>query len=265
MTVTDGLYVYAVARAEPAVPGAGVDGAPLEVVTVAGLSAVVHRHPGDPYTGPDDDVRRWVVEHSDVVDRLWQAGATVLPMSFNVIVAGTGDEPAGERLGHWLRQHAARLGARLDRLAGRVELQVEVGLDQHEASGRDPDAEALRTELAERPAGVRRLLERRLEQVERRATDVLADELYPEVRRRLAAVAEEVAENRRAHPEPGVVPVLSVALLVPQEGVDRVGRELARIRDEQPAARIRYLGPWPPYSFAEVPHEPSTTSSTPAT
>ena len=35
--------------------------------------------------------------------------------------------------------------------------------------------------------------------------------------------------------------------------MERLGAELARIQAEQPAARIRFLGPWPPYSFAEVP------------
>lgn len=28
---------------------------------------------------------------------------------------------------------------------------------------------------------------------------------------------------------------------------------LGGLKDEQPAARIRYVGPWPPYSFADVP------------
>lgn len=252
-TTTEGLYVYAIGRGGPDDLGAGVDGVPLDRVTAHGLTAVVHRHASGPFAGPDDDVRRRVVEHSDVVDRVWQATGSVLPMSFNVIVAGSDDEPAGTRLASWLGQHADRLGARLDRLTGRGELQVEIGLDQHEAGGRDPRAVALRAELAERPAGVRRLLTKRLEQLERDATAALADELYPDLRRRLAATAEEVTETRRTHPEPGVVPVIGLALLVPLDDVDRVGRELARVRDEQPAARIRYVGPWPPYSFAEVP------------
>jgi hypothetical protein len=252
-TTSEGLYVYAVARGVPGDLGAGIDEAPLDRVTTHGLTAVVHRHASGPFTGSDDDVRRRVVEHSDVVDRVWQATGSVLPMSFNVIVAGADREPAGRRLEAWLDQHAERLGARLDQLAGRGELQVEIGLDQHEAGGRDPRADALRAELAERPAGVRRLLTKRLDQLERDATAALADELYPDLRRRLAATAEEVTETRRTHPEPGVVRVIGLALLVPLDDVDRVGRELALVRDAQPAARIRYVGPWPPYSFADVP------------
>lgn len=253
MTSPENLYVYAVVRGTPAEPGDGIDSAPLHVVTVDGeLSAVVHHHAGGPYAGADDDVRRWVVEHSDVVDRLWQRGSTLLPMTFNVIVAGNEEEPARRRLEDWLTTHADELLARLDQLEDRVELRVEIGLDQTEIARQDPAAEAVRGELEGRPAGVQRLLRKRLDRIERDVTDTLADQLYREYRRRLARVAQELTENRSARAETGVVPVLSVSLLVRQEQFEAVGRELAAIREEQPAARIRYLGPWPPYSFADV-------------
>jgi hypothetical protein len=270
-----GLYVYAVVAGAPAELGTGIDGAPLDLVPAADVGAVVHRHTGGPYQGPDDDVRRWIVEHSDVVDRLWQAGVPVLPMSFNVIVApGGGHGPAGDpdgdhadradgaygddaaarrRLERWLDAHGANLRARLEELRGRVELRVDVALDQHGVGERDAAARAVRAELEARPPGVQRLLRRRLDRLERDAADTLADELYPVLRRRLARVAEELTENRRSRPSEGLVPVLTVSLLVPREAVPSVGRELAAVRHEHPAARIRYLGPWPPYSFADVP------------
>lgn len=261
MTGRGSLYVYAVVRGVPADPGTGIDGTPLDVVTVDGdLSAVVHHHTGGPYSGADDDVRRWVVEHSDVVDRLWQAGSTLLPMTFNVIVAGSEEESAQRRLEDWLVAHAEELRARLDLLKDRVELRVEIGLDQEEVARQDPGAEAVRAELTDRPPGVQRLLRKRLDRIERDVTDALADHLYPEYRRRLAGVSQELTENRTARAESGVVPVISVSLLVRQEEREAVGRELAAIRDEQPAARIRYLGPWPPYSFADLsaPEQPAS-------
>jgi hypothetical protein len=293
-TVT-GLYVYAVVATVPTDLGTGIDGAPLDLVHAAGVAAVVHRHAGGPYQGADDDVRRWIVEHSDVVDRLWQADVPVLPMSFNVIVAAGDDadtddadadaagtaEAADEahtaeaadgaeaatasarrRLERWLTTHAADLRARLDALRGRVELRVDVALDQHAVAEHDEAARAVRAELEIRPPGVQRLLRRRLDALEREAADALADELYPALRRRLARVSEELTENRRARPEEGQVPVLAVSLLVAREAMRSVGRELAAVSDEQPAARIRYLGPWPPYSFADVPglEAPGTAS-----
>jgi hypothetical protein len=174
-------------------------------------------------------------------------------MTFNVIVAGGEEQSARRRLEGWLAANAEVLLARLDRLDGRVELRVDIGLDQEEVGRHDPRADAVRAELTGRTAGVQRLQRKRLAGIERDLTDALADDLYQEFRRRLAKVSEELAENRSARFESGVVPVLSVSLLVPRDDMEAVGRELAAIADEQPAARIRYSGPWPTYSFAETP------------
>ncbi len=251
-----GLYVYAIVPAAmpPAELGTGIDRTPLAlVIGTGGVAAVVHEHAGNPYDGADEDVRRWVLEHGDVVERVWDSAGTVLPVSFNVIVASEEDAPARDRLREWLGQSSPRLVERLRRLQGRVELRIEIALAPDQVAEHHPDAQSLRAELGSRPTGVQRLLRKRLEQLEREVTDALADELYPEYRRRLAAIVEEITENRSARPEPGTVAVLTVAVLVPRDDVPRVGQELADIQREQPAARIRYLGPWPPYSFAEVP------------
>jgi hypothetical protein len=174
-------------------------------------------------------------------------------MSFNVIVAADGDVPAAARLGRWLDASAPALAARLEALRDRVELRVEISLDQQVAAADDAEASALRQEMRQRPAGVQRLLRKRLDNVERAVAEELADKLYPHYRRRLAALSEDLAENRRAHLPPGSVSVLTVALLVPGRDVGRVGRELTSISEEQDGVQIRFLGPWPPYSFADVP------------
>ncbi|UYM26214.1 GvpL/GvpF family gas vesicle protein [Streptomyces albus] len=52
--------------------------------------------------------------------------------------------------------------------------------------------------------------------------------------------------------EAGEVSVFAGALLVRREEIDTVGALLAALQEEHPAARIRFLGPWPPYSFTEL-------------
>ena len=252
----ENLYVYAVVPAS--LPeeslGTGIDGARLALVSVAeGVAAVVHEHHAPPYTGPDAEVQRQVIEHGGVVERCWDRVGTILPMSFNVIVTPGDGLSASERLSDWLRRSAPALSARLAALEGRVELRVEVSLDQRLAASDDPEAVALSEDLLTRPAGVQRLLRRRLETLERGVAERRADALYPTVRRRLAALCEDLAENRRTHPPAGCVSVLSVALLVTREQVERVGLELSALQEEEPAAKISFLGPWPPYSFAESP------------
>ncbi|MFI2364116.1 GvpL/GvpF family gas vesicle protein [Promicromonospora sp. NPDC019610] len=249
----DHLYLYGIVPAAPPDLGTGIDGATLHALAGPdGVTAVVHEHDGGPYQGPDVDVRRWAVEHSVVVERVWRTAGTVLPASFNVIVAPTVDTPAGQRLTAWMETHATPLRQRLDALRGRVELHVEISLDRHETAQEHPDVTAALADLGTRPPGVQRLLRKRVDQLEREITEARARDRHAVYRRRLAAVSEGLDENRRAHLAAGTSLVLSVALLVPADDVRGVGTVLTAIQGEEPAARIRYVGPWPPYSFADV-------------
>lgn len=247
-------YVYAVAPAAITSVdlGRGIDGQPVETVAAAGLAAVVHRHGPEPYTAEDGDVERRVLEHADLVDRVWRAGP-VLPVSFNVIVAPVDAEAADRRAQAWLERHARELGERLEALRDRAELHVDIALDTQAVAEGDAAANAEREELAERTAGVRRLLARRRRHQDKDLADRRADELYPELRRRLAATTEDLVERAAPRTDQDTVSVLATAVLVPADQVSTVGAVLSAVRDEHPAARIRFSGPWPPYSFADVP------------
>jgi hypothetical protein len=255
-----GLYVYAV------VPGAldadglgtGIDGAALELVRAPeGVAAVVHHHSAPPYSGDDEDAQRRVLEHGDVVERCWAKGHTVLPMGFKVIVVPGDGETAEQRLSAWLSSSATVLAERLTTLAGLVELRVEISLDEVAAAERNEEVRKLEAEIRDRPPGVQRLLQRRLAALRQGATEGIADRLYPEYRRRLAALSVDLAENVRGHAPAGCVTVLNVAVLTREEDIPRLGAELGDIEAHEPAARVTFLGPWPPFSFADVPRSPS--------
>lgn len=250
------LYVYAIVPAGEYQPGvSGIDEATLHVVGAdAGPRAVVHRHTAAPYDGPDEDVKRWILQHSDVVEDGWEGAGSVLPVSFNVIVrpdAETG-ATARQQLEAWLASAGEGLSRRLEELTGTSELRVEISLDRAAFVADSPEIGQLTREMADRPAGVRRLYEKRLEKTEKELTDRAADELYPSFRTRVAGHCLEIAEYRKPSREAGLVPVLTASCLVDQPGIRALGQELSAIREEQPAADIRFLGPWPPYSFANM-------------
>ncbi|MEV1286069.1 GvpL/GvpF family gas vesicle protein [Micromonospora sp. NPDC049679] len=251
------LYVYAVLPwpldLSSDCLGTGIDGAPLRLVDVPdGVAAIVHETNSGPYQGADEDAKRWILEHSAVVERAWEIAGTALPATFNVLVRADEDRPAQETLRNWLRDTAEELRARLDALQDRVELRVDISLDRGQVTEDEPEVRALTAELESKPAGVRRLLVKRLEKMQRDAADKLADRVYPEYRRRLVSLVEDISEGRRGDRAEGHVPVLAAALLVHRDRVQELGAELSRIQDEQAAARIRFLGPWPPYSFSEL-------------
>ncbi|GAA2441985.1 GvpL/GvpF family gas vesicle protein [Streptomyces macrosporus] len=270
------LYVYAVVPHRPAAAAGvtGVDGRPLRLLEApgTGVAALVHDADPAPYQGTDEEVRRRVAEQDAAVVAVWERTGTALPMTFNVLVAP--DTSAGaprsaeERLREWLASRADGLRSRLDALADRAELRVEITVDRAEAARDDERARSLEAEMADRSPGLRRLLARQLEQIRRESSERLADALYADVRHRLLAVAEDLRERSRSVRDADESNVLSAALLVRKPDIEAVGAVLAAVRDEQPAARIRFLGPWPPYSFADLsddaPHEDGPGRDAPA-
>jgi hypothetical protein len=246
--------VYGVVAGMPPDPlGSGIDGAPLRSVQVGEVAAIVHDHAGEPYGGTEDQVRRYALEHAQVVDRLWQETHAVLPMSFDVIVASAPERGAEERLAAWLSDSSRAMLKRLDAVRGRAELRVDIGLDPAAAAREDDGLRALQDEAGGASPGVARLLRKRIARREHEIAEARADDLYPEVRRRLAGVSADILENPRGTAEPGEVLVLSASLLVDAGAVAVVGTELRAMSEREPALRLRFYGPWPPYSFADLP------------
>lgn len=244
------LYAYAVVGSERSDDlGAGIDGEPLRLVTADDLAVVVHDHPAEPYSGNDDATRRRVLEHGAVVDRLWDADAALLPFAFDVLIR---PPDAEGRLRGWLRDSAPALRRRMAAVAGRVELQIELALDPERTADGAEAVVAARADLAGRPPGVQRLLRRRLEQVERDLTEAVAERRYSGWRARIAALSAELAEPAPRRRDDGLVEVLRIAALVDRSATDRLGEALAAIQEEQPGVVVTYLGPWPPYSFADL-------------
>jgi hypothetical protein len=138
----------------------------------------------------------------------------------------------------------------------RDELRVDLGLDRGAAAAPDEELRRLREEAGGASPGVARLLQKRIQRREHEVAERRADALYPVLRRRLATASVELVENERATAEAGEALVLSASLLVDQDAVSRVGTELRRMGEEEPALRIRFYGPWPPYSFADLPRPP---------
>ncbi|MFF0692169.1 GvpL/GvpF family gas vesicle protein [Streptomyces tendae] len=191
---------------------------------------------------------------------MWERSGSALPMTFNVLVAdepppGNGPGPgrgAEQRLTDWITSQASSLTNRLQELAGRCELRVEITLDRPAAPTTTPAQGTAATSATEtRSPGMLRLLGK---QRARNAAGELADTLHARVRHRLLSVAEDLRDRAPTQRTSDETHVLSAALLVRHEDVDAVGTVLSRTRAEQPASRVRFLGPWPPYSFADTEH-----------
>ena len=244
------LYVYAIVP--PALPddwsAQGVNGSSVRAVSEANVIALVHdMAEAAAYTGPDDDVRRWVVEHARVVEAAWQVTGSALPVTFDVIVRGDHSTTAEDRLRSWLRTSAGALTEQLRSFNDRSELRIELGLKDSSSPSEEMPNPPLRS-----ARGRDVLMAKRHLLVQRDRIREKAAGLERRARRELPPLCEKFVELPRVHMD-DVAPVLGAALLVPNSGIEEVGRWLAHRLQEEPALAVRFLGPWPPYSFVTMP------------
>jgi Gas vesicle synthesis protein GvpL/GvpF len=240
-------YVYAVVRGalpeDFAVPGAGADPAAVRTLEGGGLTAVVSDVPeGWAAAGRAD------LEAHDRVLSALIPHVTVIPMRFGVVLDS--DEAVRDRL---LERHSAELEDLLERLNGRVQMSVKAYYVEEAL---------LRAVLERRPDLKRRsqALEGRPAEASRDERIALGREVAAEVEEQRAhdehTVAEPlaaVAVEARVDPPASDRQVASVQLLVEvarRPELDAVVQRLDREHGDR--ITFRYVGPLPPYSFADL-------------
>ena len=238
------VYVYGVLAADdaPSVAVVGVEGRPVRTVEREGLSALV----SDLDAG-ELAAAREVRAHWRVLEEATQA-ATVVPTRFGTVMAG--DAAVADDL---LAANAPRLSALLGELAGRVQLSVKGAYDEEQllravvASSRE--VAALREHVAARPgdAGyydrirLGELVAAQVARVREADTALALEHLQPLA---VAARAEDPGRPDAA---------FDLAFLVDRAGVDAFGEGVGALMEALgERVAVRFVGPLPPYSFAEA-------------
>lgn len=235
------LYIYGVSGARVRLPaglsGIGKPPAAPRTVVAGDVAAVVSAAPERLRA-----YRRDLQAHQDVLMAVAALGP-VLPMRFGVVLPD--EEAVRARMES---RHAAYLAA-LDRVAGRVEMNVKAIAAEHalaEIVHQDPQVQLLRHQARRRPGYEvnLRLGEAIASAVGRRATQAAA-----EVSAALAALADEV------RPGPDVSGcVLNMSFLVQADRLERFREETNRLAARHSVhALLQLTGPLPCYSFADAP------------
>jgi Gas vesicle synthesis protein GvpL/GvpF len=237
------VYVYGVLSGadRPRVSISGVEGADVRTVEHAGLAALVSTLGADALAAA-----RALREHWRVLDEA--AGqATVIPVKFGTVMES--DSAVRSEL---LEAQAEWLTDVLARLAGRVQLNVKADYDEQrllrEIVSAAPQIAALRERVRKLPdaAGYYDRI---------RMGELVAAEV---ARRRQQDEAlalgrlEPVAVSARAERVTSQGGAFNLAFLVESGDVDRFSRAVGALREELgERIAIRYVGPLPPYSFAD--------------
>ena len=266
-----GLYVYCVGESEALAPlfDAGLpeaieEGAGLESIEAAGLSAVVSAVPLGVY-GEGALAQRlpdatWTatraLRHERVAEHFARRAA-VVPLRFGAIYLRR------EGVGRMLEGRAAQIRAVLARLEGREEWGLNVYVERARLREEVTRVSPRLREMAERAdasaPGQAYLLRKKIEGLRAEEAHAETRRVAREVEETLAAACDGAARLRVLKDEATEQGELAarLAFLVPREGFDSFRAAAERLADRHTPLGFRFelTGPWPAYNFAAVEEE----------
>ena len=219
----------------------------------AGMSAVVHECPARPYRSEDRaTVEQWVAAHHRVVETAWERFGSVLPMSFDMIIRGNDSASAYENLIKWLQEKRDTFTRQFERLAGKAEYGVQISWDPKEIAAdviqSAPDLQEMEHEIQAKPAGLAYMERARLEKAVKEQMEAKAGDYFQAFYDRIRGCVQDLRVERPRKTEDGTQMLLNVSCLVEKGGHRRLGQVLDQIA-KMPGMKVRFTGPWPPYSF----------------
>ena len=238
------VYVYGVLSSadQAGVSVGGVEGAAVRTVEHAGLAALVSTLDAEALAAARELRAHWrVLEEAS-------RSATVLPVRFGTVMEG--DAAVREQL---LGPNSDRLTELLRQLAGHVQLNIKGDYDEErllrEIVRASPAISALRERMGELPEAASYY--DRIRMGELVAAEVSRHREQDEA---LAlARLEPVAAAAHAEPVAAQSGAFNLSFLVKSGAVKRFSEAVGALRAELgERIALRYVGPLPPYSFADL-------------
>jgi len=216
------------------------------------ICAVVHDCPPEPYQGDGATVKGMVATHSDVVDAIWEAAGTVLPMSFDVIIKPDEERSADDNVRRWLAGEYETFRLKLEEFRDKVELGVQVLWDSEaitrQITEENEEIRELVAEMSTKSKGTAYFYRHKISEAVKKEMAVKAGRDYRRYYERLREYAEDIQVNTiKRHPDKQMI--VNLSLLVKGDQVKAVGAVLGEFREEE-GVDVRFTGPWPPYTFA---------------
>lgn len=245
-----GRYIYCVTdRAYPKdLRVAGVEGLPVYGIEWKGISAVVHRCSLGPYQSKDPaQIRKWVVAHHSVARKCWVRLDSAVPVAFDTIIKG-GDQEVKK----WLKDDYDRLTENLRRLHGKAEYGVQISWNPEIIGRRLIEKESRIRELQLRQRSSRQgmayILAKKIEQELAGELKKKAEQYLHDFYSKIAGTVDEIHVDPVKKVQRGQM-LMNLSVLVTDGKQHLLGKILAEVKGME-GFRVRFTGPWPPYSFA---------------
>lgn len=242
----DACYVYCITQGKMGdVNLTGIDGEKVCTITVDGITVLVHNCTQEPYQGEDDEVKEWILQHNQVVEKVWLQQGTVIPMTFDVIVKGKGEMSASENIYSWVIENKRIIKGELEELMGKSEYSVKIIINN---KFNLLDSKAFSIEKNGELKGLSYLQQKKLRRNARGIFIKKLAKLQEQYKEKISELVSQVVENRNKKLNDGEQEILNLSLLATEKEAKKLGILLDEINNID-NVRVRYTGPWPPYSF----------------
>jgi len=230
----------------------GIGGNSVYTIPYREICAAVHDCSPEPYQGDEATVKGMVITHSDVVDAIWEAAGSVLPMSFDVIIKPDEERSADDNVRRWLEEQYTKFKLTLEEFRDKVELGVQILWDPAVITRRlteeNKEIKKLAAEMATKSRGMAYFYQHKIAEAVKKEMEAKADRDYRRYYERLRRYAEDTQVNKiKKHPDKQMV--MNLSLLVKRDQAEALGKALGEIREEE-GVEVRFTGPWPSYTFA---------------
>jgi len=245
-----GKYIYGIIEeVQPRIFNfLGLGDAPVYTINHQSIAAVV----SDSELQEIDPTRKNVHAHTIVQDELLK-DYTVLPIGFGMIATSK------DKVRTLLEKNHQGLGSELNRLAGKIQIELKVFWDQEalirELQGDSGELTRLKAQLgaASSPAEAQNLLVKAGRLVERAALEwktKYADLVY--------AVLKEFSHDAQVNNPAGIKSLLNASFLIDRSKERQFKEEVYRLDSTfEGKVNFKYVGPLPPYNFVTMKLEPA--------
>jgi len=245
-----GKYIYGIIEeVQPRIFNfLGLGDAPVYTINHQSIAAVV----SDTELQEIDPTRKNVHAHTIVQDELLK-DYTVLPIGFGMIATSK------DKVRTLLEKNHQGLGSELNRLAGKIQIELKVFWDQEalirELQGDSGELTRLKAQLgaASSPAEAQNLLVKAGRLVERAALEwktKYADLVY--------AVLKEFSHDAQVNNPAGIKSLLNASFLIDRSKERQFKEEVYRLDSTfEGKVNFKYVGPLPPYNFVTMKLEPA--------
>lgn len=242
--MSEARYLYCIAQGKDGKDfGKGVEGEEVRLIGENGLVAVVHNCESKPYETEDEErAKRWVKQHQEVVEKVDDEFGPVVPFGFDQIFKEE------ENLRDFLKANEEKIRKKLEELEGKEEFGITIFYEKEleEDLREEIEREIGEDDGEEMSKGKKYFHQKKLD---RKAKEKLEEKLkeyfkqfYKKVKKPSTSVRSEDTKEAR---ELG-----RFSCLIPTEKIEQLSSILDKI-DGREGFKVRFTGPWPPYSFVK--------------